>query len=46
MSEKKEIRKKFLQEEMKRNLLRRTSKKNKKILLVKKFKGEKNDNNV
>ena len=46
MSEKKEIRKKFLQYVMKKNLLRRTSKKNKKILLVKNFKGEKNDNNV
>ena len=45
MSEKKEIRIKFLKEEMKKNLLRRVSKKKRK-LVNKKLKGEKNDNNV
>ncbi|MEC6997696.1 MAG: hypothetical protein VXW97_05565 [Pseudomonadota bacterium] len=45
MSEKKEIRIKFLKEEMKKNLLRRVSKKKRK-LVDKKLKGEKNDNNV
>ena len=45
MSEKKEIRIRFLKEEMKKNLLRRVSKKKRK-LVDKKLKGEKNDNNV
>ena len=45
MYEKKEIRIKFLKEEMKKNLLRRVSKKKRK-LVDKKLKGEKNDNNV
>ena len=45
MSEKKEIRIKFLKEEMKKNLLRRVSKKKRK-LIDKKLTGEKNDNNV
>ena len=45
MSEKKEIRIKFLKEELKKNLLRRVSKKKRK-LVDKKLKGEKNDNNV
>ena len=45
MSEKKKIRIKFLKEEMKKNLLRRVSKKKRK-LVDKKLKGEKNDNNV
>ena len=45
MSEKKEIRIKFLKEEMKKNLLRRVSKKKRK-LIGKKLTGEKNDNNV
>jgi len=40
MSEKKEIRIKFLKEEMKKNLLRRVSKKKRK-LVDKKLKGEK-----
>jgi len=44
MSKKKEIRIKFLKEEMKKNLLRRVSKKKK--LIEQKLKGEKNDNNV
>ena len=46
MYKKKEIRKKFLEEEMKKNLLRRVSKKSKKKLIDTKFKGAKNDNNV
>ena len=45
MSKKKEIRIKFLKEEMKKNLLRRVSKKKRK-LIDKKLTGEKNDNNV
>ena len=45
MSEKKEIRIKFFKDEMKKNLLRRVSKKKRK-LVDKKLKGEKNDNNV
>ena len=38
--------KKSYVEEMKKNLLRRVSKKSKKKLIDKKFKGAKNDNNV
>ena len=46
MSEKKKIRTKFLKDEMKKNLLRRASKKKKTKSMEKKLKGEKNDNNV
>ena len=46
MSEKKKIRTKFLKDEMKKNLLRRVSKKKKIKSMEKKLKGEKNDNNV
>ena len=42
---KKEMRYKALEEEMKKNLFRRNSKK-KKVLSIKKIKGVKNDNNV
>ena len=45
MTKKKEMRNKFLEEEMKKNLYRRNSKK-KNNLSFKKGKGEKNDNNV
>ena len=45
MTKKKEIRNKALEEEMKKNLYRRNSKK-KKILNIKKVEGVKNDNNV
>tara|TARA_B100001989_G_scaffold252356_1_gene234122 strand:+ start:10496 stop:10633 length:138 start_codon:yes stop_codon:yes gene_type:complete len=45
MTKKKEMRNKALEEEMKKNLFRRNSKK-KKILSLKKVKGVKNDNNV
>ena len=46
MSIKKENRKRFLEEEMKKNLLRRVSKKAKKKLDDVKFRRVKNDNNV
>ena len=46
MTKNKEIRNKFLEEEMKKNLLRRNSIKNKKNQSSKRVKGEKNDNNV
>lgn len=46
MSEKKKIRTKFLKDEMKKNLIRRASKKKKIKSMEKKLKGEKNDNNV
>ena len=46
MTKKKELRNKFLEEEMKKNLLRRNSKKSFKNLSTRKSKGEKNDNNV
>ncbi len=45
MIKKKEMRYKALEEEMKKNLFRRNSKK-KKVLSIKKIKGVKNDNNV
>ena len=45
MTKKKEMRNKALEEEMKKNLFRRNSKK-KKILSIKKVEGVKNDNNV
>ena len=45
MTKKKEMRNKALEEEMKKNLFRRNSKK-KKNLSLKKVKGGKNDNNV
>ena len=45
MTKKKEMRNKALEEEMKKNLFRRNSKK-KKNLSLKKVKGVKNDNNV
>ena len=46
MFKKKEMRDKVLEEEMKKNLFRRNSKKLKKKISLKKIKGEKNDNNV
>ena len=48
MSKNKKIidRRKILEEEMKKNLLRRNSKKIRKNLSIKKVKGVKNDNNV
>ena len=46
MTQNKELRNKFLEDEMKKNLLRRNSKKSKKYLSSKRVKGEKNDNNV
>ena len=46
MAEKKEMRKKILEEEMKKNLLRRNSKQIRKNLSIKKVKGVKNDYNV
>tara|TARA_B100001769_G_C21586217_1_gene331145 strand:- start:80 stop:220 length:141 start_codon:yes stop_codon:yes gene_type:complete len=46
MTKKKELRNKFLEEEMKKNLLRRNSKKSFKNLSIRKSKGVKNDNNV
>jgi hypothetical protein len=46
MTEKKEMRKKILEEEMKKNLFRRNSKKRRKSLSIKKGKGVKNDYNV
>ena len=45
MTKKKEMRNKALEEEMKKNLFRRNSKK-KKNFSLKKVKGVKNDNNV
>jgi hypothetical protein len=45
MTKKKEMRNKALEEEMKKNLFRRNSRK-KKFLSLKKVKGVKNDNNV
>ena len=46
MTEKKRNEKKILEEEMKKNLLRRNSKKVRKNLSIKKVKGVKNDYNV
>ena len=46
MTNKKEMRNKFLEEEMKKNLLRRNSKQIRKNLSIKKVKGVKNDYNV
>jgi len=46
MTKKKELRNKFLEEEMKKNLLRRNKKKSFKNLSTRKSKGVKNDNNV
>ena len=46
MSNKRDLRNKFLEEEMKKNLFRRNSQKNKKKTSNKKGKGVKNDYNV
>ena len=46
MTKKKEMRNKALEEEMKKNLFRRNSKKKIKNFSLKKVKGVKNDNNV
>ena len=46
MFKKKEMRDKVLEEEMKKNLFRRNSKKSKRNVSNKKIKGAKNDHNV